>query len=48
MPAPPRKNESKEKFLKRCIPYLIKNEGKNKKQASGQCYEMWRTKGGKK
>jgi len=41
VPASPGKNESKKKFLKRCIPYLIRIEDKDKKQASAICYSMW-------
>lgn len=40
MPTPPKKNETKEKFLGRCIPFLIK-EGKPKDQAAAICHSMW-------
>ena len=42
MPSPPRQNEREQEFISRCISYLIKNEGKSKDQAAGQCYGMWR------
>lgn len=40
-PVGPQKSESKKKFLKRCISYLIRIEDKDKKQASAICYSMW-------
>lgn len=33
-------NENKEDWIERCVPVVMK-EGKNKKQALGQCYGMW-------
>ena len=37
----PRSNESQKSYISRCIAYLIKNEGKTKEQAAGQCYGMY-------
>jgi phage-related protein (TIGR01555 family) len=37
----PHKGEDKEKYVSRCIAYLVKNEGKTAKEAAGQCYGMW-------
>lgn len=45
MPSPPRKGESKDAFISRCIRYIVKNEGKSEKKASAICYSMWRRKG---
>ena len=42
MPTPPMKNESQQKFISRCIEYLINKESKTKDQAAGQCFSMWR------
>jgi len=42
MPSPPRKDESHNAFISRCMSYLIKNEKKTSDQAAGQCYGMWR------
>lgn len=42
MPKPPQKNESKDDYIKRCVPYLIKNEGKKPDQARAQCESMWK------
>jgi hypothetical protein len=36
----PSKGESRQKFVNRCIPAVIK-EGKTKDQAAGQCYGMY-------
>lgn len=48
MPTPPQEGESSKAFISRCISYLIKNEGKTKDQAAGQCYGMLRQKRGNK
>ncbi len=37
----PQKGESKDQYIKRCIPYMIKNEGKEKDQAVAMCYAFW-------
>lgn len=37
-----RKNESRQEYVSRCIPFLIKHEGKSQKQAKGQCYGMYK------
>ena len=37
-----KKGESQEDFASRCIPYLIKNEGKDQKQAAGECYGIYK------
>lgn len=42
MPAPPKKGESKDKFISRCISYIVKNEGKPRNQAVAICNSMWR------
>lgn len=47
MPAPPRKGESKDKFISRAIAYLIR-EGKKPEQAAAIAHSMWRTKHGGK
>lgn len=44
MPVPPRKGESKDAFINRCIRYIVKNEGKSETQAAAICYSMWRRK----
>jgi len=44
MPTPPRKGESKDKFISRCISYIVKKEGKPQKQAVAICHNMWRNK----
>ena len=41
MPTPPRKDETKEKFISRCIPIIVK-EGTKPNQAAAICYSMWR------
>lgn len=38
----PNKNESKEKYISRCVVHLMKKEGKTNQQALGQCYGMWK------
>ena len=43
----PRDNEKKEDFIKRCIPYIIK-EGKSKDQSIAMCYSIWKNKNKKK
>lgn len=48
MPSPPRKGESQQDFISRCISYLRKREGKSADQAAGQCYGMWRSRNSKK
>ena len=37
----PKKNESEEDFVARCIPILIR-EGKTQEQAVAQCHSMYR------
>jgi hypothetical protein len=44
MPTPPRKDETQNAFLARCISYITKHENKPTKQASAICYSMWRNK----
>lgn len=36
----PKQNESKESFIERCIPYVIK-EGKSKEQAYAICNSLY-------
>jgi cation transport regulator ChaB len=39
--------ESRDDWMKRCVPYLIKNEDKTQEQATGQCggmYDSWKEK----
>ena len=43
MPSPPKKDESKSDFMKRCVPVYI-NEGYKNDQAVAMCYSMWRKK----
>lgn len=43
----PNKNEKKEHFISRCIPYLIKKEGKSQKAAAGQCFGIWKQHSGR-
>lgn len=38
----PTTGENQDEYLGRCIPHLIKKEGKTKDQAVGACYGMWR------
>ena len=41
MPAPkPNKNEEKDKYMSRCIPFYM-DEGKPQKQAIAICYSLW-------
>ena len=43
----PRENESREKFISRCVPIVVE-EGKPQKQAVAICHSIWREdKGGK-
>ena len=44
----PKKNETKQKYISRCIAYCVKNEGLSQKAATGKCYGMWEQKHGKK
>lgn len=39
----PRKNETEQQFMKRCVPALIK-EGKAQDQAVAVCLTMWSNK----
>jgi len=50
MPIPkyPKKGESNQEYISRCVSYLIKHEGKTQKQALGQCFGMLRQKRGEK
>jgi hypothetical protein len=41
----PRKKETKEEFVARCIPVIIE-EGKPKDQAVAICYSIWEKKKG--
>ena len=34
--------ESEQEYVSRCIPYVMKNEGLNQKQAAGKCYGLYR------
>ena len=43
----PKNNETKSDFIKRCIPYVIK-EGKSKDQSVAICYSIWKNKNKKK
>uniref|UniRef100_A0A6M3J4I6 Uncharacterized protein n=1 Tax=viral metagenome TaxID=1070528 RepID=A0A6M3J4I6_9ZZZZ len=43
MPAPPKKGETQNSFISRCISYMIENENKTQSQAAGFCYGMWRS-----
>ncbi len=39
----PRKDETREKFLSRCIPYVMDREGiTDRKHAAAKCYGIWR------
>lgn len=40
----PRSGESKDEYISRCIPHIIKKEGKDKDQAAAMCYSMWERK----
>jgi len=40
----PRKDEPKDKFIPRCVRYLIDNEGKEPDQAVAMCHSIWRDK----
>jgi len=40
----PREGETKDEYIPRCIAYMIKKEGKEKKQAAAICYSMWERK----
>ena len=37
----PKKDEKKQDFINRCIPYIIENEDKKPDQASAMCYSIW-------
>jgi len=37
----PRKDETKENFISRCIPYVVK-EGRKQDQAAAICYSIWK------
>lgn len=43
MPVKPRKNESKEEFISRCISEEVKN-GHTQEQAIAMCYTKWEAK----
>ncbi len=34
--------DTQESYVSRCIPYVMKNEGLDQKQASGKCFGLWR------
>jgi hypothetical protein len=36
-----KKGETRQKFVNRCIPAVIKEGGKSQEQAAGQCYGMY-------
>ena len=38
-----KKGESEKDYVKRCIPYVMKEEGLNETQAAGKCYGMYRS-----
>lgn len=40
----PRPGESKDEYISRCIPFLMKKEGKEQKQAAAICYSIWERK----
>lgn len=40
----PRKGEGKNEFISRCVSQLIKEEGREQKQALAICYSYWRRK----
>lgn len=43
MPEPPRKSETQQAFIERCISFMTKNkEGKDPAQRAAVCYSMWR------
>ena len=43
MPKPPKKNESKADYIKRCIPVVIRDgTAKDGKQAAAICHSMWK------
>jgi hypothetical protein len=37
----PNRNETKQEYITRCIPYMIENEGKERDQAVAMCYSFW-------
>ena len=41
----PEEGETEKEFLKRCIPYLIKDENYGQKQAVAICYSIYRKDG---
>jgi len=38
----PQKGESKDEYISRCIPYMIKKEGKEQDQAVAMCHAYWK------
>jgi hypothetical protein len=43
IPDPPRKNETQQAFISRCISFMTKNnEGRTPTQRAAVCYQMWR------
>jgi hypothetical protein len=38
----PNAGESKEAYISRCIPYMIKEEGKEQDQAVAMCHAFWK------
>jgi hypothetical protein len=38
----PERGETKEEYISRCIPYMIKNEGKKQDQAVAMCHAFWK------
>lgn len=43
----PEEGETEKEFLKRCIPYLIKDENYGQKQSVAICYSIYRKDGSK-
>lgn len=41
MPMKPRKNESKNDFIQRCVPAEV-NSGRDQSQAVAICYSIWK------
>lgn len=37
----PKEGEDKDAFIERCIPFIIEQEGKDRRQAIAMCYSMW-------
>jgi phosphoribosyl 1,2-cyclic phosphodiesterase len=37
----PRRNESKQDFINRCVEYIVENENRKPEQATAMCYSIW-------